>query len=149
MIDNPLSESDLPPPRFSDISEMQLDTKWGWRDQSYKSSYSISNLTPYLVQSPGHLNMLILNAQGINAKFDELMAFLETAHFQNIHFHIICIPETWLDKKYDLSLLQIEGCTLFWQGKRPECSNNGGLRWIEHNSFSTTPSISAQPRWLY
>ena len=23
------------------------------------------------------------------------------------------------------------------------------LRWTVHNSFSTTASISAQPRWLY
>ena len=27
--------------------------------------------------------------------------------------------------------------------------NEFGLRWIERNSFSTTASISAQPRWLY
>ena len=47
-------------------------------------------MSSHFVQSPGQFNILSLSAQSINAKFEELMVFLETARFKNINFHIIC-----------------------------------------------------------
>ena len=89
--------------------------------------YGISSLPSQLRESNIQLNILSFNSQSLNAKFDELKILLETAHIQNIRFHVICIQETWLGPNYDLSLLQMEGYRCFSQHKRPECSNHGGL----------------------
>ena len=77
------------------------------------------------LQTVGNINILSLNTQSINAKFDTFIAFLEIAKQQNVHFHAICLQETWLSENSDLSLLQLNGFTCFSQGK--QCSSHGGL----------------------
>ena len=86
--------------------------------------YSIDNL-PFHTKNHDRLNILSLNAQSINSKFDSLVTFLEIARKQNVYFHAICLQETWLSDQSDLSLFQIDGYRCFSQGKR--CSPHGGL----------------------
>ena len=86
--------------------------------------YSIDNL-PFHTKNHDRLNILSLNAQSINSKFDSLVTFLEIARKQNVYFHAICLKETWLSDQSDLSLFQIDGYRCFSQGKR--CSPHGGL----------------------
>ena len=73
--------------------------------------YTIDSLPVKMSQS-SNFNVISLNAQSINAKFDSLLTFLEVTRQQNIIIHVICIQESWLDEKSDLSLYQIEGYTL-------------------------------------
>ena len=72
-----------------------------------------------------NFNVLSLNAQSINAKFDCLLVLIEVAKHQGISFHAICIQESWLSENADLSLLQTDGFRCYSQGKR--CSAHGGL----------------------
>ena len=63
--------------------------------------YTIDN---FPVKMSQNFNVISLNAQSINAKFDSLLTFLEVTRQQNIIIHDICIQETWLDEKSYLSL---------------------------------------------
>ena len=49
--------------------------------------------------------ILSLNIQSLNAKFDELVILLHS--LTNCKFSAICIQETWLTDKSDLSLFKI------------------------------------------
>ena len=89
------------------------------------SHYFAIEELPIHLQTLGNFNILRLNTLNINAKFDAFVAFLEIAKQQNVHFHAICLQETWLSENSDLSLLQINGFTCFSQGK--QCSSHGGL----------------------
>ena len=44
-----------------------------------------------LIQIYGQLNTLSINAQSLNAKYDEILLLLNIAQSQNIRSHIICI----------------------------------------------------------
>ena len=61
------------------------------------------------------INVLSLNAQSINSKFDSILVLLECAKAQNIYFHVICIQETWLNDNSDLSLFNIDGYNCYFQ----------------------------------
>ena len=77
------------------------------------SYYGIDCLPRSLDQIPGQLNILSINAQSLNAKYDELLLLLNIAQSQNIRFHVICILETWLSETSDYSLVAIDGYNLF------------------------------------
>ena len=49
--------------------------------------FSIEKL-PIHLQTVGNFNILSLNTQSINAKFDVFVAFSEIAKQQNVHFHM-------------------------------------------------------------
>ena len=91
----------------------------------HPSHYFAIEKLPIHLQTVGNFNILSLNTQSINAKFDAFVALLEIAKQQNIPFHAICLQETWLSENSDLSLLQLNGFTCFSQGK--QCSSHGGL----------------------
>ena len=86
--------------------------------------YSTDNFPSYL-KEPGKINVLNLNAQNINSKFDSILVLLEYAKVQNIYFHVIYIQETWLNDNSDLSLFNIDGYNCYFQGTR--CSRHVGL----------------------
>ena len=67
--------------------------------------------------------ILSLNIQSLNAKFDELVILLHS--LTNCKFSAICIQETWLTDKSDLSLFKIDGYNCISQSKI--CSAHGGL----------------------
>ena len=97
--------------------------------------YTIDSL-PVKMSHSSNFNVISLNAQSINAKFDSLLTFLEVTRQQNNFIHVICIQESWLDEKSDLSLYQIEGYTCISQGKR--CSSHGGLITYVDSQFNTS-----------
>ena len=86
--------------------------------------YTIDNL-PFQLKNKNNINVLSINAQSINAKFDSLLAYIKNAHHQGITFHIVCIQESWLNDDSDLSLFQINGYNCFSRGHR--CTTHGGL----------------------
>ena len=77
------------------------------------------------LQTIGNLNVLSLNTQRVNAKFDSIITFLEVARQQKVHFHVICLQKSWLNDISDLSFFQINGFTCFSRGKK--CSPHRGL----------------------
>ena len=79
-----------------------------------------------LVHTRSQLNILSMNAQSLNSKYDELIILLNITHSQNIWFHVICVQETWLSEMSDYSLVAIDGYNSIHQSKRAECSNHGG-----------------------
>ena len=92
--------------------------------------YTIDSL-PVKMSYSGNFNVIILNAY-----LDSLLTFLEVTRQQNIILHVICIQETWLDEKSDLSLYQIEGYTCISLGK--SCSSHGGLTPYVDSQFNTS-----------
>ena len=76
-----------------------------------------------------------------------IVAFLEIVKQQNVHFHAICLQETWLSENSDLSLLQLNGFTCFSQGK--QCSSHGGLiTYIDTNINASVINMEiTSPIW--
>ena len=110
------------------------------------SHYFAIEELPIHLQTVGNFNTL-LNTQTINAKFDAFVAFLEIAKQQNVHFHAICLQETWLSENSDWSLLQLNGFTCFSQGK--QCSSHGGpITYIDTNINASVINMEiTSPIW--
>ena len=89
--------------------------------------FGIDCLPHSLVHTRDQLNILIINAQSLNSKYDELVLLLNDAHCQNIRFHVICVQETWLSETSGYSLMAIHGYNCIHLSQRAECSNHGGL----------------------
>ena len=66
--------------------------------------YSPSQMPNHVKSREGFFGVLSLNAQSIQAKFNNLEAFIALMHSQNIHFPVICIQETWLNDESRLPL---------------------------------------------
>ena len=97
--------------------------------------FGIDCLPCCLVQIPGQLHILSINAQSLNAKYDELLLLLNIAQSQNIRFHVICIQENWLSETSDYSLVAIDGHNCIHQSKCSECSNHVGLVIYVDNNY--------------
>ena len=97
--------------------------------------HGIDCLPRSLDEIPGQLNILSINAQSLNAKYDELLLLLNIAPSQNIRFHVICIQETWLSETSDYSLMAIDGYNCIHQSKRSDCINHGGLITYFDNNY--------------
>ena len=75
-----------------------------------------------------------LNCQSLNAKFDQLKAYIEMYNTDKSKICAICLQETWLAAGSDLSMLQISGYQLISVGK--SSSAHGGVAIHLHESFS-------------
>ena len=129
--------------QFGDINTLALDNIIDPSDESDEEMtlmipyqyYTVDNL-PVKMSHSGNFNVISLNAQSMNAKFDSLLILLEIARQQNITIHVMCIQDSWLDENCDLSLYQIEGYTCLSQGKR--CSSHGGLMTYVNSQYNTS-----------
>ena len=97
--------------------------------------FGIDCLPQSLVHTRGQLNILRINAQSLNSKYDELLLLLNIAQSQNIRFHVICVQEAWFSEMSDYSLVAIDGYNCIHQSKRAECSNHGGLITYVDNKY--------------
>ena len=98
--------------------------------------YSLSKMPNELKTDNRYPNILSLNAQSINANFDNLQIIIKALEEQDIKLHAICIQESWLNKDSNLDLFQLDGYRCFAQGKR--CSPYGGLITYVHNNLNAT-----------
>ena len=87
-----------------------------------------------LLDKSDHFNILSLNIQSINAKFDQLQLMLRNLHEQNCEFSAICLQETWLSDSSDISHLLLDNYNLITQGER--ISSHSGLGIYLHKKFS-------------
>ena len=94
--------------------------------------------SPYCLQSclPTHLangdksfSVLSLNAHSILAKFTGLQVMLELFASQNIHFHAICIKESWIHNDSKLPLIALEGYQCF--SIKATSSHGGLIRYLD------------------
>ena len=108
------------------------------------SEYHLIENLPIQLKNLNNSSIFSLNAQSINAKFDCLLALTEIAKHQGISFDAICIQESWLSENADLSLLQIEGFTYYFQGK--SCSTHGGiLTYVSEDFNASKININIDP----
>jgi hypothetical protein len=76
------------------------------------------------------LNILSLNCQSLNAKFDMLQIFIENMNSCDLVVDVFCLQETWISKNDDVSHLSIENYELISKGK--QCSTHGGVAIYLH-----------------
>ena len=94
--------------------------------------YSSSQMPNHVKSREGFFGVLSLNAQSIQAKFNNLEAFIALMHSQNIHFPVICIQETWLNDESRLPLVSLDGYQAF--NLNASSSTHGGLiTYVDEN----------------
>ena len=86
----------------------------------YNESYFINTIATYHKS----LTILSLNAQSLNAKFDEINIFITTIT-RTSNITVLCVQETWLSDESNTSVYNIPGYSLLSKGKHS--SNHGGL----------------------
>ena len=72
------------------------------------SYYDIENFNSLVNNSVNRFGIFSTNIQSINAKFQELEAFVEELHSIKFNFSIICMQESWLREQDDISQIQLE-----------------------------------------
>lgn len=87
--------------------------------------FDSSNILDALLPLRDEFTILSLNVQSLNAKFANLLLFLEHLRSHGFEFSCICLQETWLHNDSNLSLLQIKDYVCISQGNF--CSSHGGL----------------------
>ena len=88
----------------------------------YYNDHSLNNL---FLKKGNIFNILSLNCQSINAKFDQINIKLQELKNNGYEFSAICLQETWLTDNSDTSRFMIDGYPLISQGKI--CTAHGGL----------------------
>ena len=97
------------------------------------SYYDIENFNSLVNNSVNRFGIFGTNIQSINAKFQELEAFVEELHSLKFNFSIICIQESWLRELDDISQIQLEDYNCIAQGK--SSSAKGGLIMYIHTKY--------------
>ena len=107
------------------------DTQESERIKFSHSPYiDINNLSTLNLPNNPMLNILSVNIQSINAKFNKLLGFLTILNENGMSIDILNLQETWLSESWlsdpdNVNLFQIPGYTLITQGK--VCCGHGGL----------------------
>ena len=86
----------------------------------------------------GYFNILSLNCQSINAKFDKILLLVTELKLKqnSFFFDAICLQETWLEEGADLSVFELEDYSCIARGKY--CSEHGGLITYVHKKYDFT-----------
>jgi len=95
--------------------------------------YEQSGFQQLLHEKINVFNILSLNCQSLNAKFEQIKLYVEIYNNTESKISVLCLQETWLSADADLSLLQIPGYTLISSGKT--CSAHGGVAIYLHEDF--------------
>ena len=102
-----------------DLNNIELETI------KHSSYYGDQKLSNELISNPNYFNILSLNCESLNAKFDQLQIKILHLLRNGCNFSVICLQETWLSNDSDTSLFAIEGFNIISQGKM--CTTRGGL----------------------
>ena len=96
--------------------------------------YDLETLKTRLKPIKNRFSILSLNIQSLNAKFNNLVAFVSLLDDIGFRFSAICLQETWLSSSDDYKMFDIPGYSLISQGK--QCTEHGGLAIYLLNSFT-------------
>ena len=89
-------------------------------------------LSEKLFTAKSNLSIPSLNAQSINAKFDEFQIAINAINKKQ-QISVICTQESWLSSECSTKLFELSGYQLISKGKY--CSNYGGLLMYVHNDY--------------
>ena len=113
-------------PDLNDILGYLHDTECDKDIVTNSPYFSISDIDNIPLKDGSKFNILSVNIQSLNAKFESLVSFLSLLQDNAIHFSAICLQETWQSNDQDCqSKFSIPGYTLITKGK--SCSEHGGL----------------------
>ena len=101
---------------------------------SYSPYITTTDLAQHLEGHTDKFSVFSINAQSINAKFDDILATITDLKNQHFSFSALCIQETWLSDHADTSLLQIPGYSLISMGH--SCGTHGGLIIYLHEKYT-------------
>ena len=87
--------------------------------------YDFDGSIRILSQQNSNFNILTLNIEGLNAKFNNFTAFVKMLSEKNIEFDAITLQETWLAENSNVDIFSIPGYNLIHQGYK--CGRKGGL----------------------
>ena len=87
----------------------------------------------------GSLNIMSLNCQSINAKFNELQIIVE--NLNNNPASVICLQKSWLKENSDYSLYNLSNYKLI-NKCRTRYSDHGGLMIYVHERFDVSSPIN-------
>ena len=79
------------------------------------------------------INILSLNSQSINAKFDQLKLFLDNVIMES-PISVICIQESWAHEGIEMSQFYLLNYTIRFENRR--LSTHGGLIMYIHDDFA-------------
>jgi len=130
LLDNPASLKDILE-EDSHIADIETNEPSLMQNSPYYSTIDFQNL---LENKLGVFNVISLNCQSLNAKFDQLKYYIEMYNNGSHKISAICLQETWLTADSDLSLFHIPGYHLVSEGK--SCSAHGGVATYLHESFN-------------
>ena len=94
----------------------------------------MSDIESVFSQTLNDFNILSLNVQSINAKFDNLFRIIYNLSASGVYFGAICLQETWLSSDADISMFHIPGYKLIHQCFR--CTKHGGLIVYVNEKYS-------------
>lgn len=109
---------------------------------------STSDLIAILENKTANFNILSINIQCLNAKFNLLQALLLELQNANIMLNCICIQETWIKHNDTETMFNIPGYTLI--SSPCEISQHGGLAIYLQNEFNyniSPPIVSESKTW--
>ena len=102
--------------------------------------YDIDSMLESLNKNKCDFSTLTLNIEGINTKFNELLAFTSLLQDQNFHFSAILLQETMLSdsdcESDNINIFNIPNYNLISQGRK--CGRKGGLIIYLHNDYKSS-----------
>ena len=116
--------------KIIDLQDLE-NPDYSWASSPYYCSNSVANV---LKQNNHYFTILSLNCQSLNAKFDQLLIFLQQLENSGFEFSAICLQETWLNEDTDMSLYKIQNYSCISKGKY--CSQHGGLVIYLHQNYN-------------
>ena len=122
---------------------IQLLNRNGDDQETYTTSdyYDIDNMLESIGREKCDFSTLTLNIEGINTKFNELLAFISLLQDQNFHFSAILLQETMLSdndcKSDNVNIFNIPNYNIIPQGWK--CGRKGGLIIYLHDDYKATP----------
>ena len=93
-----------------------------------------ANLKTFLEKNITNFTVLSTNIASSNAKYDELVLFVENLKQSNLQFSAIIIQESWLSQNDDVALFKLDDYTCISQERI--LSTRGGLMIYLNNSYS-------------
>ena len=109
------------------------------------------SLIDIVKHNPHNFFILSMNCQSLNAKFNEILVYLQFLHNEGFDFDVICLQETWLEDKIQGGFYDLPGYNAIHQGKT--CSAHGGLsiylkEHIRYNIINTESFTSWENQFI-
>jgi hypothetical protein len=100
------------------------------------SYYSTDEYIGVLRDNKNNFNLISLNTQSLNAKYNKLVAFNELLNSEKVSFSALCLQESWLGSNADSSIFQLSNYNCIPKSKH--ASAHGGLITYLHKKYNYT-----------